>query len=122
MIKAGTLVMGIAVVHCAVGVGLAKAPLLEIAAQGFVGAVEADLERIAVFWFMFFGFLLLLLGQALRAWERVARLPAGVGYGLGALCLAGAIMIPASGFWLGLVPAALILHRWYRPAAPSPTH
>lgn len=116
MIKAGSLVSGIAAVHCAVGVMLAPAPLRDIVESGVIGAVDPHLDRIAIFWFMFFGVLMLLLGEVLRLWERTSDLPASVGYGFGALSLAGAIAMPVSGFWLGLVPAALIVVRSRRHA------
>jgi hypothetical protein len=111
MIKAGSVVSSIALLHCAVGVALAWQPLRAILADGAIGAVDPHLDRMAAFWFMFFGFLLLLLGEALRLWEGSAKLPARVGYGLLALCGTGALIMPISGFWLGVVPAALILRR-----------
>jgi hypothetical protein len=120
MIKAGSLVSGIATVHCVVGVMLAPAPLRAILTNGVVGAVDPHLDRIAIFWFMFFGVLMLLLGEALRLWERTTDLPASIGYGFGALSLAGAIAMPVSGFWLGLVPAALIVVRSRRQASATP--
>jgi hypothetical protein len=117
MVKAGSLVTGIAAVHCVVGVALAPAPLRAIWANGVIGAIDPHLDRIAVFWFMFFGLLMFLLGEALRIWEASATLPVSVGYGFGALSLAGAIAMPVSGFWLGLVPAALIVVRSRRVTA-----
>lgn len=116
MIKAGSLVSGIAAVHCAVGVMLAPAPLRAIVESGVIGAVDPHLDRIAIFWFMFFGVLMLLLGEALRLWERTTDLPASIGYGFGTLSLAGAMAMPVSGFWLGLIPAALIVARSRRQA------
>jgi hypothetical protein len=111
MPKAGSLVSGIAVIHLGVGLLLAQPPLRAILADGVVGAVDPHIDRMAIFWFMFFGLLLLLLGEVLRAWESVATPPARIGYGLGALSLAGGLLIPASGFWLALLPAVLLIHR-----------
>ena len=111
MIRAGSLVTGIAAVHCVAGVALAPAPLGAIFTNGVIGAIDPHVDRIAIFWFMFFGLLMLVLGEALRVWESTATVPANVGYAFGALSLVGAIAMPVSGFWLGLVPAALIVVR-----------
>lgn len=111
MVKTGTLVSGIALIHCAVGLLLGQLPLRAIVADGVVGAVDPHFDRMAIFWYLFFGLLLLLLGEVLRLWESALRLPARVGYGLAALCLAGGVVMPMSGFWLGLIPAVLIVRR-----------
>lgn len=118
MIKAGSLVTAIATLHCAVGVALAPAPLRAILEGGVVGAIEPHMDRIAIFWFMFFGLVMLLLGEALRLWESAATLPVSVGYGFGAMSLVGALAMPVSGFWLGLIPAALIVLRSRRVVHP----
>jgi hypothetical protein len=111
MVKAGSILSTIAVLHCATGLVLSPGPLRAIFAAGLLGAIGSDIGRMAIFWYMFFGFMLLLLGEALRLWEREAPVSARVGYGLSALCLAGGILIPVSAFWVGLVPAFLIVRR-----------
>jgi hypothetical protein len=126
----GKLLLGIGALHEAVGVaaglgaiappdGPARNLFREILAAGVVGAVEADRLRTVLFWYLFFGLLLLMLGWALDRWEvRGDTLPASIGWQLVALALGGGLLIPASGFWLALVPGVLVLRRAYerRPA------
>ncbi len=114
-ITAGSLTIGIGVVHQAVGVGFGRHALAAIARDGIIGAVEANHERAVVFWFLFFGFVLILFGASLHAHERAGTAPRSLGFGLLALSLAGGLAIPTSGFWLALVPAAMVIF-----AAPKP--
>lgn len=121
MVKAGTILSSLAIMHCGFGLVLAPGPLRAIVGAGFLGAIGSDIDRMAIFWYMFFGFVLLLLGEALRLWETAGPVPARVGYGLGALCLAGGILIPVSAFWVGLVAAFLITQRARQAAAVRAT-
>jgi hypothetical protein len=110
------LVIAIGVLHNTVGVVLGWKPLAEILRGGYIGAAEQTPDRSIVFWFFFFGFAVILFGYALRALERHALESASLGFGFGALCLAGGLAIPISGFWLGLVPAAMMVVRARRAA------
>jgi hypothetical protein len=92
----------------------------EIIAAGVVAAIESDRLRTVLFWYLFFGLVLLMLGWTLDRWElRGDTLPASVGWQLAALALMGGLLIPASGFWLALVPAIWILRSAYERRAPS---
>jgi hypothetical protein len=106
------------------GLGLLAAPdgtrrnlYAEIAHDGLIGAVERDPMRSALFWFLAFGFLLLILGSALHTVERAGHpVPRALGWQLAALGLCGGLFIPASGFWL-VLPVAWRIHR----QRPSPS-
>jgi hypothetical protein len=127
----GKALLLIGVLHEAVGVaaGLGRLPLSdgpprdlfrEILAAGVIGAVEADRARSVLFWYLSFGLLLLILGWTLDRWEqRGDRLPASTGWQLVILAVGGGLLIPASGFWLALVPGVWVLRRAHerRPAA-----
>ena len=115
------MVMAIGVLHqlvgFAVGLGLVAAPdgtyaapLLDLLRAGLVGQAEADLLRMAMVWFLLFGFLLIFTGAALRT----ARPTRGLAVGLASLCGLGVLLMPASGFWLGFVPAAQLWRRAVR--------
>ncbi len=124
----GVLLIAIGVVHQVFGVlaGLGvmvppnaprRRPLVEIAEAGFVNAVGDDPLRNTVFWFLFFGFVLLILGDLVRRIERAGRpLPRALGWQIGALALGGVLLIPASGFWLVLPVVYQILRHGGRPA------
>lgn len=92
--------------------------LSSIAGDGFFGAVESDpaqLGRGIAFWHLTFGVTVLILGALVRwAQARTGTLPALLGWSLLALGLFGAILVPASGFWLVLPLAVLmlLLARW----------
>ena len=68
-------------------------------------SLAAPSGRRVAFWYMFMGFAVLLLGMlmdGLAARHAASRI---AGMGAGVLALVGALMMPASGFWLLLVPA-----------------
>ena len=68
------------------------------------------MDRIAIFWFLWFGFALMVLGGALRALEpRPA--PLALITGLAAMIVGGCMTVPISGFWLGLVPVGGLVWR-----------
>lgn len=121
---AGSALIAIASIHTAVGLlgGLrwlpdpemdrfagSRVPLLELK-PGFALAGDVDLLPLTVFWFLFFGFALLPLGFLLRHLEKIELpVPRSIGIQLMFLAGAGAILLPASGFWLVLLPAWNIL-------------
>jgi hypothetical protein len=125
----GRLLLGIGVLHNAVGfilgMGWVKAPGLDgqrvlpaIAADGLVGAIDGHPWRVALFWFMFFGFAVLMAGALMDRIERAGQtLPRALGWHLAALALGGALFIPMSGFWLALPVAWRILRA---PRSPRP--
>lgn len=110
----GLQLVAIGLLHNVVGLFLGFAPLREILSGGVIGAVEGSFERMAIFWFLWFGWMLMLLGFALRAREPEPA-PRLLVAGLTAVVLGGALAIPASGFWLGLVPLAgmIIRAHWW---------
>lgn len=128
----GKALLLIGVLHEAVGIaaGIGALPLSdgpprnlfrEIVAAGVIGAVEVDRARTVLFWYLFFGLLLLMLGFALDRWEvRGDRLPASVGWQLVILAVGGGLLIPASGFWLALLPGIWVLRRAHE-RRPSPS-
>ena len=120
--RVGLVVLAIGVIHNLLGLlvgvgfggGLSGAesvtPLLDIIAGGVIGAVEPDLMRTTWFWFVFFGWLLMIIGGMARHLEKRGQaLPSWLGYQLVALAVTGGLMIPLSGFWSALLPAAMIL-------------
>lgn len=115
--------MAIGALHQVVGVavglgwlpaasGPAVAPLADLWRAGVIGQAEADPLRIAMVWFLMFGFLLILLGMALQRLELSGgKLSRDLAWGLGGLCALGVLLMPLSGFWLGFVPAWQIWRR-----------
>jgi hypothetical protein len=87
--------------------------LAAISRDGFFGAVEVDpvqLDREVAFWHLVFGATIVILGGVIHwAQGRTGTLPAFLGWSLLALGLFGAILVPASGFWLVLPLAVTML-------------
>lgn len=115
----GSLMVGLGVIHNAVGVVLGWPHLQAILADGYVGAVPDDAPfRMAIFWFLWFGWMAMLLGASMHwAERRGLLLPRGLGVGLAALGLTGALAMPASGFWLVVALGGLV---WWRSNGPAP--
>jgi hypothetical protein len=89
----------------------ARRPLSEIVGAGVVNAVEPDLARSTFVWFVMFGFVLLMLGDLARRWERSSvPLPRALGVQLLALSSLGIALFPVSGFWLCLPLACRIIY------------
>lgn len=113
---AGPLLVAISVIHLACtpvfyGPGLAK-----IFDNGVLDAVESGSSlldaRAATFWYVVAGFGMGLLGYL--AWwveRRVGVLPGALGWLLVAFTVVDVLLMPLSGFWLFLAPAALVIKR-----------
>ena len=112
-VTSGAWMMATGVLHTLVLVVLATSPLRDLLAAGWVGAVEPDPMRMAVFWSLCFGLVLVLYGIALRETEHLdRRLPSPVhGWLMIGLSVLGGAAIPASGFWLALPQGVWILRR-----------
>jgi hypothetical protein len=131
----GTWLSAIGAVHQLFGLilaaGLVPIPgvgtrnlLFEVVRGGVIGAIEPDPMRSIFFWYFFFGILLLILGGVMHALEREGqRLPASLGWQLAGMGLAGAALIPASGFWLVFPVAWRVVrrgaHGWQSPGQLS---
>lgn len=129
--RSGLLLMATGALHQVVGLlaglnlielpgGGGRKPLLEIAQAGVLAAVEPDLLRSAFVWFILFGFLVLMVGDLARRWERTGRsLPAAFGAQVIALALLGIVLLPVSGFWLCLPQGAWIVMQGQQPRASA---
>ncbi|MDO5286509.1 MAG: DUF6463 family protein [Actinomycetia bacterium] len=115
----GWLLIGIGVVHNALGVAAGWPLLVAAASDGLVGAWGAP-GRGGVYWFLVTGFALMLTGGAVASLERYEpRLPWAWIAGLAALTLAGVVTLPRSGFWTLLVPLTVAVVRRLRTRAPT---
>jgi hypothetical protein len=83
-----------------------------IAARGIFNTVGRDPLTAAAVWFVLFGAGMALIGGAIVSLERSQQNSSFriLGIGLLLLCTLGIVLMPASGFWLGL-PAAYGLLR-----------
>lgn len=108
----GRTVIGIGALHSALGFAAGAGIADDIMREGFFGTIGGQLNRQAVFWFLFFGFLVVTFGCLLDWLEARALVPPpGIGYGLLGMSVVGASMMPASGWWLLLIPACGLIYR-----------
>jgi len=109
--KSGTFLFATGVIHNAIGFVLGWPILISIGKEGFINAVGSDMDRNAFFWFLFSGFLMMLSGKVMQDYIRQYQMPvpAYVGYYLLLLSVFGCLLMPASGIWLVLIQAFIIL-------------
>jgi hypothetical protein len=99
--------------HIIVGFIVFWNPLKEIVNAGIFNAVGQDYPRAAAIWFLFSGlfmvFLAFVIGWVVKT--KGLKLPSSVGWCFLAICVAGVILMPVSGFWLGIPQAYLIIKK-----------
>ena len=107
----GRLLTGIGVIHTLFTPVFFARELGAIVADGVIASVAEQYDRNAAFWFAFFGFVLILLGETIHVIERelASPVPSRVTWGLAAVIFTGIVVMPVSGFWLGLVPEFLLV-------------
>ncbi|MBB3109623.1 hypothetical protein FHS18_001686 [Paenibacillus phyllosphaerae] len=109
----GLLLMLTGLLHSIVGIAIYAKHFVPIFSEGLWNTVgEGQWERGTAFWFMMFGLLLMLIGY-ISDWlmkKKGIAPPASFGWLLFVICLIGAVIMPVSGFWLGL-PQAWVLTR-----------
>jgi len=100
-IETGALLRAIALAHAAVGAIVYRPELCDIAEDGVLGAVPYRGARATAFWFLVPSPLLWVLGGLLTRAERAGEVRyVRSANRLGALtALAGAMLLPLSGFW-----------------------
>lgn len=111
--KVGYVLMAIALIHTFFGFVFFPGPIMDVIRAGmFNTIVEPFHDRNGAFWFFIFGAMLALYG-GMTQWliDSVGRLPRFWGWGFLALCVVGVFFMPASGFWLGIPPAIVMIRQ-----------
>jgi hypothetical protein len=104
--------MGTGALHTLIGVLGFRGTLIEIHRAQYLAAIGRDPERNAVLWYLTTGALLVVLGQLARSTqERTGEVPRSLGWGLLAISVPGVVLLPASGFWLVMGQALLVLTK-----------
>lgn len=112
----GHWLMAVAGLHTVFALLVLREPLWQIVQRGVFDGVGQDPMAAASVWFLLFGALLALLALAITPLEgggdgRSSAALRRLGWGLLALCIAGVVLMPASGFWLALPAAFALLRR-----------
>lgn len=119
--KSGLLLMAVAVLHEVVGIVFYFDTLVDIGEAGIINTINPPhWQRDAAFWFLMFGAMLFFYGW-IAQWliNQAGSLPAFWGWALLGLCTTGVIFMPASGFWLGM-PVAWLMIQYARRQSIRP--
>lgn len=109
--KSGALLIATGIIHNLIGLIIGWEVLKDMVAAGFINSINTEMDRNAIFWFLFSGFMMMMLGKLMQSYSREQNkpVPAYVGYYLLILTIIGCLMMPISGFWLVLPQALIIL-------------
>ena len=107
---AGRILIAVGLLHVTLFLWWGRRVLRAIVTEGFWDTIDPHRDRQMIFWSLFAGVMLVLLGQlALWAERRGLRLPAVLGWELLVITIAGGVLMPVSGGWLLAVPATLVI-------------
>ena len=112
----GRSIILIGILHTVFGLVGFSDTLIVLFGEGIINTVNGQPDREMAFWFLFFGFSLMVFG-ALVDWceSKEIKLPPAIGWGLLTISILGVMFMPASGFWVVIIPAiGLIRHKALR--------
>jgi hypothetical protein len=106
----GVFLIATGILHTVVALILGKDAFTDIFRDGFINAVGEDLSREFAVWFLVLGVFVIFFGQVLHYYIKKEQkpIPLFLGYNLLILSIIGCLLEPASGFWL-FIPQALII-------------
>lgn len=109
--NSGNLLIATGLIHNLLGLVMGRETLVQIIDSGFINSINTQMDRNALFWFLFSGIMMMILGKLMQDFlsENSRPLPASLGYYLLAITIIGCIMMPLSGFWIVLPQAILII-------------
>ena len=103
----GRWIIGVGIIHVAVGVLMFGEPLLAILRDGVWNAVDGHSGRPLAFWFVFLGLFTIVFGSLVDWMEgRGLSTPGLVSWAFLVLVVLGIVTMPVGGGWL-LLPAGL---------------
>ena len=105
--RSGWVLVGIGLLHCAIGVLLSWGIFVDWHATGWWHSIETaqgmHMDRFAALWFQVSGLSWVLLGWLMQQWLVLqGALPKGLGWALMAMGFLVAVVLPVSGAWLFL--------------------
>ena len=112
----GKWLFAVGVIHSLFGIFFMHTTLAVLWSEGLVNTVNGQPPREAVFWFLCTGILLLVVGVLINLVERERRaIPRFVVWSFVALTIVGVVVMPISGIWLLIPPAAGMVVRRRHP-------
>ncbi|PSL46506.1 hypothetical protein CLV51_103486 [Chitinophaga niastensis] len=108
----GKTLIGIAIIHTMFGLVVFRDILGQLYHDGLLNTIKVESDRNAAFWFLFTGFVWILLGIFVNSAEKNQyTIPPVIGWSLLVTALLAVIIMPASGFWLLFIPAIALIKR-----------
>jgi hypothetical protein len=108
----GKWLFAVGVVHSLFGLFFMQSTLAILWAEGLLNTVNGQPPREAVFWFLCTGIMLLVVGALVDQTERKGlAIPLFVTWLFAALTIIGVVVMPISGIWLLIPPAAGMVFR-----------
>ena len=106
----GIFLVATGIFHSVVGIVVTSNDLWAILKDGLLNASGKDVNRNLALWFLVCGIFIIILGQVLHHYIKKEQKPAPkfLGHWLLGLSVIGCIIAPATGFWL-FIPQALII-------------
>jgi uncharacterized membrane protein YjfL (UPF0719 family) len=116
----GRVMIAIGIIHTVTGLFIFKSVLLQLLSEGLVNTVNGEWDREAAFWFLFSGFMMMLVGGLVhRAEQEYRSLPSFFSWGLLGMVVLALCIMPASGWWVFLIPLAGLFWRQRKVIRPS---
>jgi len=109
----GRSIIVIGLLHTVFGLVGFRNTLAVLFGEGIINTVNGQPDREMAFWFIFFGFSMIVFG-ALVDWceSKEIKLPPTIGWGLLTISIIGVLFMPVSGFWVVIIPSiGLIRHK-----------
>lgn len=111
----GKSLLIIALIHTIFGLIVYHGVLSDLVNEFLVNSIGRQPERLAAFWFFITGFCLMIIGGLINWIEsKDIQFPPFLKWAYISLTLFGCIMMPASGLWLMLIPAAGLFLKNYK--------
>lgn len=111
----GWYLLATGIIHNAIGFIMGWEILWDIHRDGWWNTIEnaqgIDFARSAIIWFLVLGFFWMLMGWLMQAWQRETQksLPGTIGWGMLAMGVWVAVMLPASGAWLVILQGLILI-------------
>jgi len=108
----GKWLFAVGVIHLLFGIFFMHTTLAVLWSEGLLNTVNGQPPREAVFWFLCTGIMLLMVGVSVDQMEREGlAIPLFVTWLFAALTVTGVVVMPISGIWLLIPPAAGMVFR-----------
>jgi len=108
----GRWLFAVGVIHSLFGIFFMRSTLATLWSEGLLNTVNGQPPREAVFWFLCTGIMLLIVGVLANQAEREGLpMPRFVTWSFAVLAIIGVIVMPISGIWLLIPPAAGMIVR-----------